>query len=169
VLTPDPNPLHFFSSVQTGQVEVKGFELETVMRLFDRISINGSYSYTASVVTSGTPVSLGGYLGNQLTETPHNKFSLFGDYTQQTGILAGLGGGIGVRYLSSSFGDPGNQWVNPSVTLADAIIHYDVKKWRFALNANNLFNKIYVARCTSAQECFYGEERQVTLTVSKKW
>src|SRR6202000_662018 len=30
VLTPDPDPTHLFFSVQTGQVEVKGFELEAV-------------------------------------------------------------------------------------------------------------------------------------------
>lgn len=162
VLTPDPN--HLFFSVQTGQVEVKGVELEVVTRLFDRISINGSYSYTDSDVTKGTAD-----VGDQLFETPRNKFSLFGDYTQQTGMLAGLGAGLGVRYLSSSYGDSANQWLNPAVTLFDAIVHYDIAHWRFAVNANNLFNKVYVARCSSNAECFYGELREVSLTVSRKW
>ena len=91
------------------------------------------------------------------------------DYTEQTGMFAGLGGGLGVRYLSSSYGDSANQWLNPAVTLFDAIVHYDYRKWRVEVNANNLFNKIYVARCTSIAECFYGEEREVLLTVSKRW
>ncbi|HEV2365140.1 MAG TPA: TonB-dependent siderophore receptor [Caulobacteraceae bacterium] len=162
VLTPDPN--HTFFSIQTGQVEVKGFELEGVARLFERISLNGSYTYTDSRVTAGTA-----YVGNQLFETPHNKLSLFADYTQQTGPLAGLGIGFGGRYLSSSFGDQANQFVNPAVTLFDGIIHYDRSGWRLAINADNLFDKIYVARCSSASQCFYGERRVIMGTISRKW
>ncbi len=169
VLTPDPNPSHPFASIQTGQVEVKGVELEAVARIFDRFSVNASYTYTDSDVTKGTSTANGGYLGNQLFETPHNKASLFADYTQQTGILAGLGAGVGVRYLSSSFGDSANQFMNPAVTLADAIVHYDLDHWRVAFNANNLFDKVYVARCSSASQCFYGERRELALTLSRKW
>ena len=157
VLEPDPN--HLFFSVQTGHVRVDGFELEAVARLFERISINGSYTYTTS--------DAGG--GLQLFETPHDKVSLFADYTQQTGILAGLGAGFGGRYLSSSFGDAANQFVNPAVTLFDAIIHYDTHGYRVALNANNLFDKVYVARCSAASQCFYGERRELMVTLSKKW
>jgi iron complex outermembrane receptor protein len=164
VLTPDPNPDHPFSSIQTGQVEVKGFELEGVARLFDRISLNGSYTYTDSHVTEGTA-----YVGNRLFETPLNKFSLFADYTQQTGPLAGLGGGLGGRYLSSSFGDQANLYENPAVTLFDAIVHYDFQHYRLAVNLNNMLDKVYVARCSSAVECFYGERRTVIFTVSRKW
>jgi iron complex outermembrane receptor protein len=164
VLTPDPNPEHPYSSVQTGQVEVKGIELEGVARLFDRISLNGSYTYTDSDVTKGTVD-----VGNRLFETPLNKLSLFADYTQQTGTLAGLGAGLGGRYLSSSFGDQANMWQNPAVTLFDAIIHYDFNHFRVAVNANNLLDKIYVARCSSAEECFYGERRTVIVTLSRKW
>jgi iron complex outermembrane receptor protein len=157
VLEPDPN--HLFFSVQTGHVKVDGFEVEAVARIFDRVSLNGSYTYLNS--------DAGG--GLQLFETPHNKASLFVDYTQQTGFLAGLGGGMGVRYLSSSFGDAANQFVNPSVTLLDAIIHYDTHGFRIALNANNLTDKVYVARCSSAYACFYGERRNLAVTLSKKW
>jgi iron complex outermembrane receptor protein len=164
VLTPDPNPAHPFASVQTGQVEVRGFELEAVARIFDRVSLNGSYTYTDSDVTKGTVD-----VGNELFETPKDKLSLFVDYTQQTGPLAGLGAGLGGRYLSASFGDQANMWRNPPETLFDAIIHYDLRSWRLALNANNLFDKVYVARCTSIDECFYGERRILMATLSKKW
>ena len=164
VLTPDPDPTHPFSSIQTGQVEVRGIELEGVARLFDRISLNGSYTYTDSHVTGGTAD-----VGNRLFETPLDKFSLFADYTQQTGFLAGLGGGLGGRFLSSSFGDSANQFVNPPVTLFDAIVHYDFRHYRLAVNINNMLDKDYVARCSSAAECFYGERRTVVFTVSRKW
>ncbi|HWE45663.1 MAG TPA: TonB-dependent siderophore receptor [Caulobacteraceae bacterium] len=164
VLTPDPDPTHFFASVQTGQVEVKGLELEAVGRLWERFSFNASYSYTDSKVTKGTAD-----VGTELYETPKNKFSLFGDYTQQTGPLAGLGAGVGLRYVGTSFGDQANQFENASVTLWDAIIHYDRDNWRLALNANNLFDKVYVARCSSSVACWYGERRTVALTLSRKW
>jgi iron complex outermembrane receptor protein len=157
VLEPDPN--HLFYSIQIGHVRVDGAELEAVARIFDRVSINGSFTYLNS--------DAGG--GLQLFETPHYKASLFADYTQQTGFLAGLGAGLGARYLSSSYGDAANMFLNPPVTLFDAIIHYDTHGFRIALNANNLTDKIYVARCSSAVECFYGERRNLAVTLSKKW
>jgi iron complex outermembrane receptor protein len=174
ILTADQN--HVFFSVQTGQAQVKGFELEAVARIFDRISLNGSYTYTTSEITKGVVCPPADFtnacIGNSLTETPKNKVSFFADYTQQTGVLAGLGGGIGVRYLSDSFGSygsPDQLWVNPAVTLFDAIVHYDTHGFRIALNANNLADKVYVARCSSAYECFYGERRNLSVTLSKKW
>ena len=172
VLEPDPNSAHLFDSVQTGQVKVTGAEFETVARLWERISLNGSFTYLNSQVTEGNvcgPTISGACIGDQLFETPHYKASLFADYTQQTGFLAGLGGGMGVRYLSSSYGDAANQFLNPAVTLFDAIIHYDTHGFRVALNANNLADKIYVARCSSTVECFYGERRNLAVTLSKKW
>jgi iron complex outermembrane receptor protein len=107
--------------------------------------------------------------------SPH-KFSLLADYTFQTGALAGLGGGLGMRYLSSSQGDPTNN-VGPGanvynsgdVTLYDALLHYNYEKWRVSVNGSNIFDKIYVQRCTSAADCFYGLRRTVMLTLDRKF
>jgi iron complex outermembrane receptor protein len=163
VLTTDP--AHAFFSVQTGAAEVKGVELEGVTRINNQITINASYTYTDAQVTR----SNGNDLGKRLPMVPLHKFSALGDYTLQRGVLAGFGGGIGIRYLSSSYGDPANQFRNPSVVLWDAILHYDFHPWRLQLNASNLFDKTYISRCTSISQCFYGTGRTLDLTLTRKF
>lgn len=157
---------------QTGEVEVKGGELEVVARIRDQLSINASYSYNDSEVTKD-----GNYpaaVGAVLVTTPKHKASLFVDYTLQRGSLGGLGFGAGARYASKGAGSlpgPFNPVVlfGESSTLFDAIVHYDTPGWRFAVNASNLFDKRYVARCASLSNCTYGAGRQVIGTITKKF
>lgn len=165
VLTNDPvNPFFF---VQTGEIEVKGVELEGITRIRERLSINGSYTYTDSEVTK----SNGPDLGKQLPIVPEHKASLFMDYTFQTGALAGFGAGIGVRYQSENFGDPANMPIlqSEAVTLFDALVHYDRNGWKLAINATNVEDDVYVQRCSSLTQCFYANRRTIFATVGKKW
>lgn len=165
VLTPDPDPTHLYAKVQAGEVEVKGVELEGVARIYERISLNASYSYTDSDVTKSNDLDL----GKQLPMVPTHKAALFGDYTFQGGFLAGFGGGLGMRYTSSSYGDNYNDWRNKSVVLWDVVLHYDFRDWRMTLNASNLFDKTYVAQCSSYADCYYGTARNVTFSVTRKF
>ena len=158
------------SSVQTGEAEVKGFELEGVARIRDQLSINASYTYADTEVTKSNGPDLGG----RLTGQPRHKLSLFADYTIKSGALGGLGFGVGGRYLSDS---PGGQlgafapvvYYSPATTLWDGIIHYDTPQWRLALNGSNVFDKTYAGRCSSQYSCFYGQGRQVFATVTRKF
>jgi iron complex outermembrane receptor protein len=159
------------SGTQTGEVEVKGGELEFVARLHDQLSLNGSYSYNQSqVLASSTPEEVGA----PLPTTPKNKVSLFADYTWQRGSLAGFGVGFGGRYNSTSAGSlpgPFNPVVyyGQSATLFDAILHYDAPAWHIAVNGSNIFDKIYTTRCASAAGCTYGAGRQIIGTVTWKF
>lgn len=148
-----------YGQAQTGHVEVKGVEFEAVARIYERLTLNASYSYTETETT-------GGY---HLTLTPKNKVSIFADYTFQTGPLAGLGGGLGYRYISSTYGDAGNQWLDPGYGLVDAVAHYDIDKWRIAVDASNLFNKVYISQCSDEADCFYGLSRKIVATVTRKF
>lgn len=159
------------SGTQSGEVQVKGGELEFVARIHDQLAINGSYSYNQSEVTqSQVPAEI----GQPLPTTPKHKFSLFSDYTLQRGVLAGFGFGAGVRYTSDSAGSlpgPFNPVVyyGQSSTLFDAILHYDLPQWRFAVNGSNIFDKVYTARCSGPAGCTYGAGRQVLGTVTWKF
>lgn len=163
-------PLTPVSSIQTGEVEVKGFELEGVARIRDQLAINASYTYADTEVTRSNGPDLGG----RLTGQPKHKVSLFADYTIQSGALGGLGFGVGGRYLSDS---PGSQlgafnavvYNSPSVTLWDAMVHYDTPQWRLAVNGSNVFDKTYAGRCSGQFACFYGQGRQVIATVTRKF
>jgi len=157
---------------QTGAVKVRGGELELVARIRDQLSINASYSYNDSEVTRND--NFPGAVGARLVTTPKHKASMFVDYTLQKGSLGGLGFGGGVRYSSTSAGSLPDAF-NPTVlygessVLFDAIVHYDTPGWRFAVNASNLLDKRFVARCAGLANCTYGAGRQVIGTVTKKF
>jgi iron complex outermembrane receptor protein len=158
-------------ATQSGEVEVKGAELEFVARIRNQLAINGSYAYTDSEVTR-SEVSV--EIGEPLPVTPKHKASLFADYTFQRGGLGGFGFGAGVRYVSKSAGSlpgPFNPvvYTSDSSTLFDAIIHYDLPDWRFAINGSNVFDKRYVARCAGPNNCTFGAGRQVIGTATYKF
>lgn len=156
------------SGRQIGEVEAKGGELEVVARIDDRWSINASYSYTDTEVVRD---QAGFATGAPLSTTPKHKLTGLVDYTIQQGSLAGLGFGLGGRYLSEAAGSLPSQWnsmviYSKPTTIWDAIVHYDRDNWRFALNATNLFDKYYVGRCSAIANCIYGQGRQIIATVT---
>ena len=157
---------------QSGAVEVYGGEIEVVARIRQQLAINASYSYTHSEVTKND--NFAGEIGQPLPTTPKHKFSLFADYTIARGNLGGLGFGAGGRYTSTSAGSlPGAfnpvVYYGQSATLFDAIVHYDTKDWRLAINGSNILDKRYVARCSGPAGCNFGAGRQVLGTVTRKF
>ncbi|HZX72578.1 MAG TPA: TonB-dependent siderophore receptor [Rhodanobacter sp.] len=165
VLTPDPtNPLF---SVQAGQVEVKGLELEGVARLGDRWAFNFAYTDMNPVVSkSNTPDEV----GKQLPTTPRHVASALADYTMQAGTFAGLGASLGVRYVGSSYGDSLNspEFKAGSATLWDSTVHYNFgRDWAMQLNFANMFDRTYVSQCFSEAGCFYGLRRVVNFTITR--
>lgn len=156
---------------QVGEVEVRGGEVELVARIRDRWTVNAAYSYNDSEVTESADAT---QLGAPLPTTPRHKASLFVNYNVQTGALAGLGLGGGVRYTSSSAGSlpgPFNPVVyrGESATLADALVSYDMPGWRFAVVGSNILDERYVARVSGPVGAFYGAPRQVLLSVTRKF
>lgn len=157
---------------QGGAVEVYGAEAELVARIHEQLTLNASYSYNHSEVKSAPSEPLD--VGYPMPTTPKNKLSFLADYTVRGGTLAGFGGGLGVRYNSSSTGALPGAFATPVIvtgkaTLFDAMIHYDLPGWRFAVNGSNIFDKRYVARCASNYGCVYGAGAQVIATVTKKF
>ncbi len=163
VLTPDPDNLFF--SVQEGEVEVKGFELELAARIRERLTLNLAFTSidTEITKTSGTD------LGNELVAVPDMLASALVDYTFQEGPIAGFGFGLGLRHRGELFGDGANQFKSDDVTMYDAILHYDTANWRIAVNASNFTDEIFVDRCSSTSNCFYGTRRLVTGSVTRKF
>jgi iron complex outermembrane recepter protein len=164
VLTPDPD--HLFFSLQAGEVEVKGIELEVAARIRERMTFNLAYTSIDSEITeSSDPTAI----GNELVAVPDNLISALADYTFQDGPMAGFGFGVGLRHRGSLYGDGANQFKSDSVTMYDAILHYDTRQWRVAVNANNFTDKIFVDRCSSTANCFYGTRRLITGSVTRKF
>ena len=163
VLTPDP--VNLFFSVQEGEVEVKGVELEVVARIRERLTFNLAFT---SIDTEITKTS-GADLGNEMVAVPDMIASALVDYTFQEGPLGGFGFGLGLRHRGEMFGDGANQFKSDDVTMYDAILHYDTANWRIAVNASNFTDEIFVDRCSSVSNCFYGTRRLVTGSVTRKF
>lgn len=150
--------------VQTGGVRVRGVELSGVADLGAGLSLTAAYTYMDGAITASDQ----GFVGDQPINVPHNMASLWLDKTFQQGWWNGFGVGGGVRYIGSQFGDEANTLKMPSVTLYDAAVHYDIKHWRFSVNAQNLFDRIYV-NCQAEDYCAYGLRRTVIGRATYQW
>jgi iron complex outermembrane receptor protein len=170
VSTSDPRNAGF--QVQTGEVRARGIEFEARATVFDNLDLIAAYAYTDAEVTKSNGVDL----GKRPTVVPRHMASLWGHYTFRSGMLAGLGLGAGVRYVGEGAGDPGNTFFTPDYTLVDAAISYDfgaanpaLKAWKLQVNAQNLFDKEYIAGCYAAVQCSFGLRRTVLATLSYRW
>ncbi|WP_407154429.1 TonB-dependent siderophore receptor [Bradyrhizobium sp. STM 3557] len=164
--TPTTTPAGLAQSLQIGEVTSRGVELEAVANITPELKVRGSYTNFRIFVSKDLDPSL---IGNVPTNTPSEIAALWGDYTFKSGWLSGFGFGGGVRYNGHSYADAANTLEVPSFVVGDAALHYEVDRWRFALNVTNITDKIYVAGCSSASACFYADRRRATLSATYKW
>ncbi|WP_116141584.1 TonB-dependent siderophore receptor [Trinickia diaoshuihuensis] len=167
VLTPDPNDPSHVNSVQTGRVRSRGIELSAVGNVTRDLTVAAAYAYQDVKNVEANDASLDKW--PVAIPLPRETASVWGDWTWHTGPLAGLGLGAGVRYTSAAAGGFDNSLQVPAYALIDAAIHYDVRNWRFAVNATNLFDRRYVTGCQSDAACFYGNGRTVVATARYDW
>ena len=171
-LTADPNNVLF--QVQTGEIRVRGVELEGVANLRRGLNAIASFTYLDPEITRGAPEEK----GNRPAGVPKTGAGLYLDqaFSGGAGRLAGLGIGAGVRFLGNTPTGNAAHQVVPSVTLFDAAVRYDLgrlgrelENTEVALTANNLFDTRYVSRCSSDAACFYGNRRLVLASLIKRW
>jgi len=156
---------------QTGEVKVKGLELEAVSDVTENLKLIAAYTLAKSEVQDGD------FKGNRLQLMPNQQASLWTDYTWHNGVLDGFGVGGGVRYTGNTYGDQANTELGKAdaYTVFDAAVHYDLgrldntlKGASLQLNATNLFNKDYISTCDSFY-CYYGDQRSVVASATYKW
>jgi len=175
VLTPDPLSPAF--SEQTGEVRVRGLELEARGPLMRGLDAIASYAYTDSRVTRANASAAGvSTLGKRFAYVPERQAALWLDYALPADVVAGLSVGAGVRHTSATYGDNANLFRAPGVTLVDAAVRWDLGRLdpsltgvRLALNVSNLGDKTFVATCLASAGCYYGERRTVYLTGRYSW
>ncbi|MGZ7455803.1 TonB-dependent siderophore receptor [Pseudomonas sp. Ma2-10] len=156
---------------QTGEVNVKGLELEAVSDVTDNLKVIAAYTLAKSDVQKGD------FKGNRLQLMPNQQASLWADYTWHNGVLDGFGIGAGARYTGNTYGDQGNTSLGKAdaYTVFDAAVHYDLgrldnslKGASLALNATNLLDKDYISTCDSFY-CYYGDQRSVVASATYAW
>ncbi|WP_170181824.1 TonB-dependent siderophore receptor [Phreatobacter stygius] len=171
-LTGDTNPAHPFARVQLGEVSVRGFDVEARARLGEGWGIIASYAYLDHEVTKS---SVAADVGKRLAATPVHQASLWADYTVQSGGLAGLTVGAGLRYVGGTFNGTNSVQV-PAYALVDASLQYDLGNAsprlagaRLSVVAKNLFDTYYVSQCGNVPGCTLGSRRTVLATLSYRW
>lgn len=143
---PDPNnPLN---QIQVGQTKTSGAELELVGNVLPWLDLAAHYNYLNQDA--------------QLEQMPEQQVAVWASGRLSAAALAGLRWGLGVRYFSS-FKD-GDAPETPDVTLFDAMLGYDIARWRLQLNGQNLADKIYVGTCLGRGDCWYGARRTFLLS-----
>lgn len=150
--------------MQTGEVLVRGLELEATFQPIPRMNVVAAYSWTpkADVTASSNPDQI----GKQLVGTPRNQVSLWNDYRFSNNVKVGLG----VRYVGSTHGANESAPAKiPSYTVLDAMLGYDFDRWSLALNTRNLTDRIYLGRNCDEYSCGYGQRRSVMATATYRW
>ncbi|OLU26321.1 TonB-dependent siderophore receptor [Pseudomonas sp. PA15(2017)] len=162
-------------SVQSGSVRSRGVDLEGKVNVTHNLGVLASVSRNQSkwhrsndgregrTVAVGTPLSASAWVNY--------------DFDISTS-LAGLGMGLGARYVRGSYGSDYKEdsFQIPSYTVYDAMVSYDLEKSplhvkgvKVQMNLENLADKKYVASCGSDLDCYYGESRAVTVDVTYNW
>lgn len=161
-------------NVQTGSIRSRGIEFEAKASLSESLDITASASRNDIKYTKDNDGREGRHPAGMppLTASLWLNYTLLGDTP-----LAGLGAGVGTRYVKSSYGtDYEGAFQIPSYTVFDASLSYDLEKsplqWKgvkLALNVKNVTDKTYVANCTSDWDCYYGEGRTMVSSLTYDW
>ena len=142
---------------QVDSSKNKGLELELKTTLARDLDLIANYTYIE--------------VDPKLTDTPRNQLSVWGKYRFAVGGITGFSAGAGVRYMSG-FRDIESTGAGPrvpSVALLDLMLAYESDRWRYALNINNVTDKIYFSTCLARGDCWYGTRRNVVATATYKF
>lgn len=148
---------------QTGEIVVRGLELEARLQPVDRANIVLAYTLTpkADVTQSENPAEI----GKQSLPVSRHRASLWADYRFASGIKIGAG----ARHVGSNrgYGELAPAKV-PAYTVYDLLLGYQTGRWNLALNFRNLGDKNYIANCDTSG-CYYGEPRSILATIGYRW
>ncbi|UKO96930.1 TonB-dependent receptor domain-containing protein [Nostoc sp. UHCC 0870] len=139
VTTSDPDRPRF--SIQTGEQQSQGIELDVTGEISPGWNVIASYAYTDAKVTADNRFPI----GSRLYGVPNHQASLWTSYTIQGGDLKGLGFGLGLFYVgerqgSGNLADP---FILDPYLRTDAAIYYRRDRLKAAINIRNLFDIDY--------------------------
>ncbi len=155
-----PNPASVANSIQAGEADIKGFELEAKATVADVLDLIASYAYTDAKVES--------YAGDRVPGIARDTAAVWADYDLSFTGVPGLSIASGLRFIGKTSNE--NETLTlPHTLLWDAALAYKHGPWSFNLNALNLTNKDYITSCLARGECYYGPKSNVILTAKYKW
>lgn len=147
-----------------GEQRVQGFEMGFTGLITEQFRILGGYTFLDSEVTESDSAL---ELGNELSNTPQNSFSLWAVHDLPKGFQVGLG----TQYVDSRYNNSNEESRQqaPSFTLFNALVGYQLNEnVSFRLNGYNLGDKDYVDQLGGGH-FVPGAGRSVVLTADIKF
>ncbi|WP_299991487.1 TonB-dependent receptor [uncultured Pontibacter sp.] len=144
-LTEEGNPIYR----QNGKTLSQGAELELTGNITPNFNLNANYAYNHTEVQGA---DLSAENGMMAPNAPRHSAGLWAKYTFANSALRGIGIAVGGNYIDSRRMEVQVNQVNtgeliwdywPSYAVANAALFYNVNKFKFALNLNNLLNERY--------------------------
>lgn len=136
-----------FDYTQGGKVGSKGFEVDIQAIPTNGLSLVAGFSHGKTKVISGNGSDFyaeeGRVIGGQ---GPSTLANFWAHYTVPSGKAKGLGFGIGGNYANKYLvidNSQTGQFYLPSYALLNVAASYDIAKFRFGINGNNILDKEY--------------------------
>ncbi|RRV68930.1 TonB-dependent siderophore receptor [Stutzerimonas stutzeri] len=144
VLTSDPVDSNY--QVAAGEARSRGFDISVAGNITPQWRVIGGYAYVDAEVTESSSASMP--VGTGLANVPRHSFNLLDTYEFAEGPLAGLGVGMGVKYVGDRKGGPTSTAFDmDAYTTVDLLAYYPLtERVRLNLNLNNLFDEEYEER-----------------------
>ena len=160
MLTPDSVDPDF--SIQTGEVRVRGLEVEGNLQLTRQLFVQGGFARLHSEITRSNDGTQGAVLG----DTPRNQASLFARYAFPAAHMEFRGGAnyVGERTLVT-----GSSVNLPDYWVAAVGATYTLGATRVDLALNNLFDKTYFTASGNAFAVYPGDPRQVSVRLARQF
>ncbi|KGF78381.1 membrane protein [Massilia sp. JS1662] len=158
------NPANTDYSIPAGEVASRGVELDVSGRLRRNLKLSASYAYTDARVTRGDNTIR---TGSRVPNVPRHSANVL--------LVAGdarVSAGAGLAYVGERFGDvaASSDFRLPGYTTARLMAAYAPdKRWRIALDVDNLFDRRYYASSYSRLWVMPGSTRTATATLSYRY
>ena len=135
---PTPDPSTFVTSLQTGEQESTGVELDQDWEPTAQVSVLFSTAFTESEVTEDITIPV----GDAVPRVPEQSGRLAARY-RIDGALEGLGAGLGLTWASEAEITLPNTFQSDDYAVFDAQVSYEWDGYRLGLNVQNLTDEDY--------------------------
>ncbi|WP_407362355.1 TonB-dependent siderophore receptor [Pseudomonas luteola] len=164
VLTSDPLDSNY--QIAEGEVRSRGFDLSLAGNITPQWRVIGGYAYVDAEVTKSTTSTMP--TGSRLANVPKHSVNLLNTYEFDSGLLSGLGVGVGLKYVGDRKGSTSSTAFDmSSYTVVDLLAYYPLTdRIRLNLNLDNVFNEEYDERAWGSIWAYPGAPRTLQAGVS---
>lgn len=124
---------------QVGEQRSTGIETDIYGSVNTNLSILANFSYNKAIITESDVAE---EVGTLMPNAPRSQGNVWAKYVFSSRELKGLGIAIGSNYVTKR-NTLNSALQLPGYTLVNAALSYSVKKFKMAVNFNNIFDKTH--------------------------